>query len=285
MKSTKTEITMANYSIERKSYNKLTAQIARNVARKKILEIRSRGAQAADELIDDLLEKSAKNPKSAQKSPLKDQIKFIIERNRVKWRNFIIEIAGRFDAEWLSTVGVALIYGGIITSSLGNEAWASVVSIEQKDLRALTETVSKGRNRGSMVWILRGEEVFSPEIIKVCRYFPECVFVLAAGREFDASALSGVKNTLVLLPKGDQKSEKELLRQGTPYIFADRSDPIFDTRRKGSGEILSTLPPSLMSFLEAPRFPIFIEDMSCGLNSVEFLLSGGKNKSIPYYFA
>ena len=269
---------MANYSIERKNYNKFTAQIAKNVVKKKILEIRTRGAQAADELIDDLIEKTEKDSKSSQNLLLGRKISAIIEKNRPKWRNFIIELAGRFDPDSLAVFGVNLIYGGILTASAGNSGWASVVSLGCGEQRKLSEIVSKGKNRGSLVWILEGREAFSSETVKTLRYFPECAFVLASDGIFDASALSGAKNILILLKKGDQKGEKELLGRGIPYIFADAGE-------KGRGEIYSSLPPSLYSFLESPRFPIVIENLYEGLNSIEYLLSGGKNKSIPYYFA
>ncbi len=269
---------MANYSVERKNYNKFTAQISKNVVKKKIIEIRTRGARAADELIDDLIEKAKKESKNPQNSLLGRTLGSIIEKNRVKWRNFIIELAGRFDPDSLAIFGVNLIYGGILTSSAGNSGWASVISLDRGEQGKLSEFISKGRNRGSLVWILRGREAFSPETIKTCRYFPECAFVLASEGDFDASVLSNSKNILVLLKKGDQKGEKELLGRGIPYIFADMNE-------KGRGEIYSSLPPSLYGFLEAPRFPIVIENLSDGLNSIEYLLSGGKNKTLPYYFA
>ncbi len=276
---------MANYSIERKNYNKLTAQIARNVIKKKILEIRTRGATAVDELIDDLWEKSVKSQKSPQNRFVNSKITPLIEKNRSKWRNFIIELAGRFDADCLSVLGVDLIYGGIMTSSAGNTAWASVVSVEHKSPRAFAEIISKGRNRGTMVWILRGREAFSSETLRTCKYFPDCAFVLASNQDFNATVFWGAKNVLVLLKKEDKNAEKELLRQGIPYIFADGNDPIFDVRGKGSGVILPSLPPALTSFIESPRLPITIDNPTICLNSVEYLLSNGKSSTIPYYFA
>ena len=273
---------MANYGIERKNYSKITAQIAKNVVRKKILEIRSRGARAADELIDDLIEKHQKSPK---RSFLGEKAIPIVERSRSRWRNFIIELSGRFDADVIATLGVNLIYGGIMTTSAGNSGWASVLSAESADARAMTEIISKGRNRGNLVWLIRGKEAFSPEIVKSYRYFPECAFVLARSREESLSTLSGAKNTLVLLKKGDQRGEKELLGLGIPYISVDGSDPIFDPRGKGRESSFSFLPPSLLSFLENPGLPITVEGLSDGLNAVENLLSEGKSRSVPYYFA
>ena len=276
---------MANYSIERKNYSKFTAQIAKNVVKKKILEIRTRGARAADDLIDELIGKNKKGSKSSEFSPIKDKIIPIIEKNRAKWRNFIIEIAGRFDADALSVLGVNLIYGGLLTSSAGNVGWASVITVDNPDQRKLTEILANGRNRGNLVWILRGKETFSPETLKICRYFPECAFALVGDSAIDPMALSGLKNILILIKKGDKKCEK----MNFPYILAGENDPIFDYRKEGSGNKssldLNSLPLSLIKFLEAPSFPICIDSLSEALGSVENLLSGGRRANIPYYFA
>ena len=280
---------MANYSFERKNYSKFTAQIAKNVAKKKILEIRTRGARAADEIIDDLLKKAQdggqKGSKTAQNSVFGDKMLSIIEKNRAKWRNFIIELAGRFDPDALSVFGVNLIYGGIMTSSVGSSGWASVITVDSSDQRKLVEKISQGRNRGNLVWVLRGREAFSQETLKSCRYFPECAFVFVNNGNVDVSALSGHKNILIVLKNGDKKEETELARRGIPYLFASSDDDIFNTKEKGRGAKSFSLSSSLMSFLESPAFPIFIDDLSGGLNSVENLLSGGKSNSIPYYFA
>ena len=223
---------MANYSIERKSYSSLTARVAKNAVRKKISEIRLRGAQAADELMDELLIKSSKNPRN---SPLMSRIVSLIDKNRPKWRNFIIELAGRFDAERLSVFGVNLIYGGILTSSTGDTGWASLVHMDNISSDKLYEIVTKGRNRGNLVWILKGRGAFSPETVKICRYFPECAFVLTDSGDMNAVPLSEAKNILVLLQKGNVKGEKELLRSGIPYIFANLSD----SDEKGREELYS----------------------------------------------
>ena len=278
---------MANYGAERKNYSKFTAQIIKNTVRKKLLEIRSRGARAADELIDELIErhqKSSRSPKNSKKSFLGDKAASIIGENRVKWRNFMVELSGWFDAENLSVLGVNLIYGGIMTSSAGSSGWASVVSAEASGKRDLSEIISEGRSRGNLAWIIRGSEAFSPETIKICRCFPECAFILADGAGKSLPALSGTKNILVLLKNGDQRNEKELIRQGIPYIFADGGDPIFDPKGKGREASLSSLTPSLTAFLESPRLPIVIESFSELLNTVENILSEGKSRSVPYYF-
>ena len=276
---------MTNFNTERKNYSKITAQIAKNVVKRKILEIRTRGARAADELIDELIGKNKKKSKQSDFSPIEDKIVPIIEKNRVKWRNFIIEIVGRFDADALSTLGVNLIYGGLMTSSVGNVGWVSVITVDGSDQRKLTEILTNGRNRGNFVWILRGKEAFSPETLKICRYFPECAFLLAADRPIDRSALSGLKNILVLTKKGDIKGE----RSDLPYVLVGESDPIFCCRKEGSGGNsytgLNSWPEPLMKFLEAPSFPICIDSLSAALDSVENLLSGGRSYRIPYYFA
>lgn len=280
---------MANYSFERKNYSKITAQIAKNVVKKKILEIRSRGARAVDEIIDDLIKKAQENgqkgAKKAQNPLLSDNFMSIIEKNRAKWRNFIIEVAGRLDPDALSTFGVNLIYGGILTSSVGNRDWASVMTIEGLGQQKLVEKLSQGRNRGNLVWILRGREAFSPEALKSCRYFPECAFIFVNNGNIDVSVLSGHKNILIILKNSDKSAENELIRRGIPYIFVSDDDNIFNTKEKGRGSKGFAASYSLMSLIEAPSYPIMINDLSGGLNFVENLLSEGKSSAIPYYFA
>ena len=48
-----------NNESERRNYSKLTAQIARSTVKKKILDIRSRGTDAANELIDEFVKKES----------------------------------------------------------------------------------------------------------------------------------------------------------------------------------------------------------------------------------
>ena len=276
---------MTNFNIERKSYSKITAQIAKNVVKKKILEIRTRGARAADEIIDDLLEKAQNGTKKTQISALGDKMLSAVEKNRAKWRNFIIELAGRFDPESLSTFGVNLIYGGIMTSSVGNVSWASVITIDGSDQRKLVERISQGRGKGNLVWILRGKEAFSSETLKSLKYFPECAFMLVSNGRIDHSAFAGLKNILIILKNGDRSEELELQRRGTPYLFAPESDDVFvTTKEKGRGA-QSFSSSTLMSYIEAPIFPIVINDLLGGLNLIENQLSGGKSHSIPHYFA
>ena len=270
---------MTNFNIERKNYSKLTAQIARNMVKKKILEIRTRGARAADELIDDFVQKKQKNNK---KPSFTDEIVPIIERNRAKWRNFIIEIAGRFDAEALATVGVNFIYGGLLTSSVGNVGWASVVTVQSGDAGRLAEILTRGRNRGSFVWILRGNNAFSPETLKTLRYFPEYAFLLVADRKIDEREVAGAKNILFLIKNG----EKSIQKCNIPYVLVGENDPIFNFSGQGSGKRASGISPrEAMRFLESPTFPVTIDSFSDSLDSVECLISGGREGHIPYYFA
>ena len=276
---------MTNFNIERKSYSKLTAQIAKNMVKKKILEIRTRGARAVDEMIDEILEKAQNGTKKAQNSVFGDKILSAVEKNRAKWRNFIIELAGRFEPDTLSTFGVNLIYGGIMTLSVGNTSWASVITIDGSDQRTLVERLSQGRSKGNLVWILRGKGTFSSETLKSLKYFPECAFMLVNNGRIDHSALSGLKNILIILKSGEKGEETELQRRGIPYLFAPESDDIFvTTKEKGRG-VQSFSSSSFMSFIEAPIFPIVINDLLSGLNLIENQLSGGKSHSIPHYFA
>ena len=272
---------MDNYYTERKNYSKFTAQMARNVVKKKILDIKSRGARAADELIDDLINKAHKSPKSAASDGFARDVAVIIEKNRSKWRNFIIELSGRFEADRLAAIGVNLIYGGLLTSSVGESGWASTIHVEGANSDKLYEIISKGRNRGNFVWILTTKGGLSEDILKTCRYFPECAFILADSRvNYDNAALDS-KNIAFLLKAGDQNGEKELLKRGIPYIFTGSTE----CSEKGRAETFSAMRSSLFSFLEAPRLPIVISDLAKSLDSMEYLLSNGKNRAVPHYFA
>ena len=276
-----------NNESERRNYSKLTAQIARSTVKKKILDIRSRGTDAANELIDEFVKKESRSTKQTQFSVIEDKIVPIIEQNRSKWRNFVIECSKSFDPERLATLGVNLIYGGLLTASANNAGWASIVDINKKGREeSLSRLLSLGKSQGNFVWILRGEEAFSPEIARICRSFADFAFMLVCDRQISTESLSGLKNALILIKSGNKKSENEVLRAKIPYILVGEADRLFDRSQEGRGSSYNSgaLRP-LTDFLESPRCPIPVESLSDVLDSIENLLSAGNNSQIPHYFA
>ena len=94
---------------ERKNYSRFVAQAAKNTVKKKLMEIRRSGARAADEIIDFLLKSGDKSHTAGVKRTnafdFAETIRSEIEMNRSKWRNFLIELATRFDPEILASFG------------------------------------------------------------------------------------------------------------------------------------------------------------------------------------
>jgi hypothetical protein len=287
---------------DRKLYSKLTAQIAKNTVRKHVAAIKKGGARAADELIDQFIGTTAENQRKTRNSKELSafQSKFIpvIERNRGKWRNFIIELAGRFDIDSLSTVGVGIIYGGIMTASVGNAGWASELIIDNKSgepdaerTKKASDLISLGRNRGGMVWIVRGKGTYSPEMLRVYRYYPECTFFLIEEREdrsrsfenTDKKELFGAKNIIFVLSGADQAEYTLIASMGIPYVV----DPsLKGNTSRASGAQLSVgreYEGEIMRFFESPSFPLTINRISEAANIVENLLSEGKSRQIPRY--
>ena len=202
----------------RKPYSKLTAQIAKNTVKKQISAIKSGGAKATDAFIDQFIETNGKKSQNAFESenPLMSEFLTIVRKNRAKWRNFIIELVGRFDADALATVGVGLVYGGVITSSVGDAGWVSEIILDEKTreisadrIKKISDIISQGRNRGCFVWIIKGKGTYSPELLRLYRYNPDCVF-------FVAEAECGSKENA---EKINKKEKKRLLNLEINYMI------------------------------------------------------------------
>jgi len=286
----------------RKPYNKLTAQIARNTVKKHMMSIKSGGARAADELMDQFLGKNGggqrKNHGSKEKGEFESKILPLIERNRGKWRNFIIELVGSFDIDSLSTVGVGTVYGGMMTASVGNAGWASELIFDGKNrdltserIKKASELISAGRNRGSMVWIIRGKGTFSREMLRLYRYYPECVFFLAENRETgskswentDKKELLSSKNIVFVLSGTDQGEISLIAPLGIPYVIDPSLKGSTDHRSEGKASTGTGYYRELLGFIEAPAFPLTINGLSEAADVVETLLSDGKSRKIPRY--
>ena len=310
-------MTNANSGIERKSYNRFVAQTAKNIVKKRFLEIRRGGARAADEIIDQLLNKNGKNKTHGTNAQELNELERIaraeIEKDRGKWRNFIIEAAMRFDIEALACFGVNFIYGGLLTSSVGNVGWASVIEIETNaDLpqdhsanaankgggvsnraRIISETVSRGRSRGNMVWILKGRGLYDPDMLKIYRFEPDIAFILLEEpdkngiRRGTASFddLSRLKNVLSVIPASESDFISNCGSRGIIYAVSS----VNKTQTEGKGELFSVdlsrgrLPIAIEGFIKHPSFPIIADGMIPLFNCIEYILSSGRSKQIPVH--
>ena len=286
--------------ISRKPYSKLTAQFARNAVKKHLLTIRSGGARAADELLDQFLgsgKKTQVNDMSAKNISI-FEIRFlpVIERNRAKWRNFIIELAGRFDPDFLADVGVGIVYGGIMTSSVGNIGWASEIALGDKNgdisadrIKKVSDLISSGRSRGNLVWIMKGKGVCSSEMLRIYRYYPECVFFLVEDTKnnekvwenTDNKSFFGSKNIIFLLSEVFGHNDS-LAALGIPYII-DRSLKGSTASLNGGFAAVKGYERELMSFFESPAFPLTVDNIADVADLVEGLLSEGKSQRVPRY--
>jgi hypothetical protein len=286
----------------RKPYNKLTAQIARNTVKKHMMSIKNGGARAADEFIDQFLKNGTggqrKNSDPNKKTGLESKLLPLIEKNRGKWRNFIIELVGSFDIDSLSTVGVGVVYGGIMTSSVGNIGWASELIVDTKNgdispeqIKKAAELISSGRNRGSMVWIIRGKDAFSREVLRLYRYNPECVFFIIENREngmkawenSDKKELSGLKNIVFVLSGAEQGDISLIAPLGIPYVIDPSLKGSAFGRNDGGISPRVGYDRELLGFIESPAFPLTINSLSEAADIVEYLLSEGKSRQIPRY--
>lgn len=312
--------TSGQNSLERKNYSRFIAQAAKNIVKKKLVEIRHGGARAADELIDQLLSKSGENSgstyKKSSQAGLEALVRSELDKDRGKWRNFIIEAAMRFDADALACFGVNFVYGGLITSSAGNTGWAAIVDADarpqdpssllaekasqrstiQRRSRALSELVSRGRARGTMVWIIEGKGLFSAEMLKTYRFEPDIAFILLEkcdkngvwANNIPFNEIFGLKNVLTVIPENESSFISEYSRREMLYAVSSSAK----WGRVGNSNNFSCsicdithgrLPDELMSFIKNPSFPICADGIFELFNTVECILSGEKSKKIPEY--
>lgn len=306
-----------NYSknnVQRKSYSRFTANAAKNIVKKKLLDIRRSGARAADELIDQLIKSkdSSRNKGSDGQSFASFDIiaRAEIEKDRGKWRNFIIEAAMSFDPDAIACFGVNFIYGGLITSSVGNVGWASLIDLDGSAVnnsivgangrqgassraRAVSETVAKGRSRGNMVWIVKGREAFDPDMLKSYRYEPDIAFILLKepdkngkwGASASFEALSGVKNALTIVPDKETAVVNEFDRRGILYAVSSFDNGLGEGNCGGSLSDLShgNVPRAIEGFIHRPSFPIRADGIIPMFNAIEYLFSEGRSSKIPEY--
>lgn len=278
----------------RKPYSKLTAQIARNTVKKYIVAIKSNGARAADTLIDQFI--GANNGAKSNTSILTDKYFPLIEQNRAKWRNFIIELAGSFDADSLSTVGVGIVYGGIMSSSVGDSGWASEIILDSKkdvltadQVKKAADLISSGRNRGNMIWLIKGKGTYSQEMLRIYRYNPECIFFLAESSDNSVKIsdnaskheLLATKNIVFVLWGREQSDFSAIDEAGIPYIIDPslKAAPTLPNDSKTSPK--KEYEKDLFRFLEAPSFPLTIYRLTEVADHIENLLSEGKSRQIP----
>ena len=302
---------------ERKNYNRFVAQTAKNIVKKKLVEIRRGGARAADELIDQLLKKNNDDngniSKKSNSMGLEVLMRSELDRDRGKWRNFIIEAAMRFDADSVACFGVNFVYGGLMTSSAGNVGWAAAVDVDecqrnpssvlaekgsQRNItqgcgRALSESVSRGRARGTMVWVVEGRELFSPEMLKTYRFEPDIAFILLEKRDKNGvwaynlpfDELFRLKNVLTVIPENESSVISEYSRRGMLYAVSSPEK----LGRAGNSNHLSCdiangrLPDEVAGFIKKPSFPICADRIFTFFNTVEYILSAGKSEKIPEY--
>ena len=286
-------------SFNRKPYSKLTAQIAKNTIKKHLYSIRTGGARAADDLIDQFIGKGDQNHRNShiqrEMSAFEREYRPMIEKNRGKWRNFIIELSGRFDPEALATVGVGIVYGGIMTSSVGNVGWAAEIDLGDKfteipaeKIKKVSETISAGRNRGCMIWIMKGKGTYSSEMLRLYRYNPDCVFFLADSEEdrvrsmkgTEKNELLGAKNIVLVLSGKDRNTISYVDTTGIPYVL----DPSMNDGKSHSvATPMRGYDRELIGFFDSPTFPLSINGISEAADVVEKLLSEGKSRQIPRY--
>jgi hypothetical protein len=301
-----------NSSFTRKGYSKLAAQIAKGAVKKKILTINHSGARAADEILDGIMENHKKTSdfngfdggRSENTSYLELTAKRCIERNRAKWRNFLIELVSRFDHDAISCFGVNFVYGGLLTASVSNIGWASVIEIganREGAAKIALETVMKGKARGNMVWIIKGRELLSPEMRKIYLFNPECAFILNfcpsddgdLSQMIGSADLSKLKNILILIPESCKRSLSCMQNHRTLYAVTKDcpgscaltgfSKGEGDRIRNGEGSVRSELPRGVWSFLESPSLPIYADGMEDLFDDIENFISGGKSRRMPRY--
>lgn len=306
---------------ERKGYNRLVAQTAKNIVKKKLIEIRRGGARAADDFLDQMLNKNESNRGTTKKSAIlggfdiESFARAELDKNRGKWRNFIIEAATRFDPDALACFGVNFIYGGLMTASVGNIGWASVIKMGenahnsshapfsaptsvgggQNAGRAVSEYISRGRARGNMVWIIEGKGLFSSEMLKTYRFAPDIAFILLEKgdknsiwcKEIPFEELSQLKNILTVIPDTEVAVISEFNRRGMLYALSSAER----YRREGNkGAIFVDITHESLSnifegFIRNPTFPIRSDRIFELFNGIEQLLSGGKSDKLPEYRA
>ena len=294
---------------ERKNYSKLTAQVAKNTVKRRILEIRSGGAGKADVFLNEMLEKNKiRNRNSIEKNcevdidGMIDGLKQIVEKNRTAWRNFLIEMSVRYDPDRISHFGVGLIYGGIMTSSVGNKGWVSIINLDKiensEDAKAakLREIISQGRRRGNLVWIIKGRKAISAELLKICRYEPECTFIICVPHKNERNGeisdlLSDLRRSVNATPMISELNDpliSEFDKNGILYLIGDIRREVRGTG-KGSEHLTAALPtrleqiPALASFLQHPSLPLKIGHCYGFLSALERLLSDGKSTVLPEY--
>jgi hypothetical protein len=222
----------------------------------------------------------------------------------------MVEAAVRCDPDALACFGTNLIYGGLMTSSYGGVAFASLLKLEgarrsasgheafsEKESsteigrsREISGLLSRGRMQGNMVWVISGREAFSPQMLKNYRYEPEIAFILMGNNEkssiIDAfSELSRLKNVLTVLDERDTELISKWSKSGMLYAISGSASC---NRAGNSGNFLSPLdlnniPSGLEDLIKDPSFPIRADGILPFFNAVESILSGGVRKCIPEY--
>ena len=298
---------------ERRNYSRFVSQAAKNTVKKKLMEIRRSGARAADEIIDALLKNGEKSHVADAKHPktmdIAEMVKPEIEKHRGKWRNFLIELATRVAPEFLASFGVNFIYGGILTSSYANVGWTSLLKLdgEKSSLsgavngsirgassgekqRKASEILSRGRAKGSMIWIVEGSGTFSSEMLNLYRYEPEIAFILMGNTDksdvLEAfGELSRLKNVLTVIDENDTDIISKWSRSGMLYAVCSgdlggREEKCGDSIKDISTGKISNI---LRSFMENPTFPLRADGIFTLFNYIEALLSGGASNKLPEY--
>lgn len=315
----------------RKSYSKLTARMARGVVFKKLTALRARDERAADELIDQLLDrlrlicddygrgesektKTESGSLRAESGGLRTEfgkrktesgslltqngravggaaakLLSLIESRRDVWRSFLFRVAETFDPTALATVGVGLVYGGMMTAPSDNSSHISVYTLGKAELSVsvaqMADTLLSAGDRGKLVWIIRGRGAASKPALEVYSRLADCTFLLA---EAVAPVGEPPTNVVYLLPKeGSSSVEKRLLASGVPYVLTDADDPVFSTAPKGRSPdcVPSQLLASLEALLISPRLPLTVSGLSELLDCLEISLPYGDGRGVGFYFS
>lgn len=237
-------------SEKRKTYSRFTAQIIRNSVRKKISNVKIKGKSGAEELLAAFL--SPHKASHSNSSGLEDKIGEIIEKNKHKWCDFIVNVAKSFDSEALTIFGTNLIYGGMVTETLGGTSWSSLLEVNEqtnKRISSVAELISGAQSRRSFVWIVKGKGGILPNLTNVYASFPDSAFMIALPEgDLDSvrstatlQRLKSTKNILILVDRG-RSPEKgyetaDILQRNGILCALSADRDLFDYRSENSREV------------------------------------------------
>lgn len=222
--------------------------------------------------------------------------------DRAKWTHLFCELAQKYSSDAISCFGTNLIYGGFMTETAGNCQRISFIDIRTPvspdKLNKLREALRKDLSLDRRVCVIKGDGLFTPEMLRIYRYFAETAFIAVDISKNNPSiklSEQGITNVMLVTPSINNDNCFGTLAGiiSISELSPQPRDTASHTVREGKSGVRLTYGGSypfseqssrLFSFLSSPSLPLRLsfDEFYTLICELEGLLSGGQNRAPSY---